>query len=182
MLLGVLQALGYALADGDRWHHHDELAPAVQTIELEHRLCVDVSLAGARLHFDVQLAGSHATEKLLRLGDLVASLHRAHVCQYFGARKRDGRIGIALGALVSEIDLALRALGLAAQIAQVDGGALVGLPLEDRGHRVCGVGLVLLYFELELHIDALNHLGNGVGAVGAEQLLVIRMRGVVGHG
>ena len=74
------------------------------------------------------------------------------------------------------------ALGLAAQIAQVDGGALVGLPLEDRGHRICGVGLVLLYFELELHVDALNHLGNGVGAVGAEQLLVVGVRGVVGHG
>ena len=79
VLLGVLQALGHALADGDRWHHHDELAPAVQAVELEHRLGVDVGLAGARLHLDVQLAGSHAAEKLLRLGDLVASLHRSHV-------------------------------------------------------------------------------------------------------
>ena len=121
-------------------------------------------------------------QKLLRLGDLVASLHRAHVCQYVGARKRDGRVGVALGALVAEVDLALRALGLAAQIAQVDGGALVGLTLEDRGHRFCGVGLILLNFELELHVDALNHLGNGVGTVGAEQLLVVGVRGVVGHG
>ena len=65
VLLGVLQALGHALADGDRWHHHDELAPAVQAVELEHRLGVDVGLAGARLHLDVQLTGSHAAEKLL---------------------------------------------------------------------------------------------------------------------
>ena len=144
MLLGVLQALGHALADGDRRHHHDELAPAVQAVEFEHRLGVDVGLAGARLHLDVQLAGSHTAEELLRLGDLVASLHRAYVCQYVGARKCDGCVGVALGALVAEVDLALRALGLSAQVAQVDGGALVGLPLEDRGHRVCGVGLILL--------------------------------------
>lgn len=69
-----------------------------------------------------------------------------------------------------------------AQIAQIDRGTLVGLPLEDRGHRVCGIGLILLYFELELHFDALNHLGNGVGAVGAEQLLIVSVRGVVRHG
>ena len=131
VLMCVLQALGYTLADGDRWHHHDELAPAVQAIELEHRLGVDVGLTSARLHLDVQLASSHAAEELLRFGDLVASLHRSHICQYVGARKRDGRIGIALGALVSEVDLTLRALWLAAQVAQVDGGALVGLPLED---------------------------------------------------
>ena len=53
-------------------------------------------------------------------GDLVASLHRSHVCQYVGARKRDGRVGVALGALVAEFDFALRAFGFAAQIAQVD--------------------------------------------------------------
>ena len=131
VLLGVLQALCHSLADGDRWHHHDELAPAVQAVELEHRLGVDVGLAGACLHLDVQLAGSHAAEKLLRLGNLVASLHCAHVCQYVGARKRDGHVGIALGALVAEVDLTLRVLWLSAQIAQVDGGVLVGLPLED---------------------------------------------------
>ena len=99
-----------------------------QAVELEHRLGVDVCLAGARLHLDVQLAGSHTAEKLLRLGDLVASLHRSHVCQYVSARKRDGRIGIALGALVAEVDLALRTLGLAAQIAQVDGAPWLGCP------------------------------------------------------
>ena len=29
---------------------------------------------------------------------------------------------------------------------------MVGLSLEDRGHRIRGVGLVLLHFELELHL------------------------------
>ena len=56
VLLGVLQALEDTLANGDAWYNDYELRPAVEAVELEHRLRVDVGLACASLHLNVQLA------------------------------------------------------------------------------------------------------------------------------
>jgi hypothetical protein len=55
MLRHDLEGLQDAFADGDAGHHHDELAPAVFPVQLEHRLDVAVGLAGAGLHLDVEI-------------------------------------------------------------------------------------------------------------------------------
>lgn len=56
MLLGVLEALVDALTDGHARHHDDELRPAVEAVQLEHRLRVDLGLARAGLHLHIELA------------------------------------------------------------------------------------------------------------------------------
>ena len=55
VIRSVLEGLGHALPDSDAGDHHDELAPAVALVQLEHRLDVTVGLAGARLHLDVEV-------------------------------------------------------------------------------------------------------------------------------
>ena len=56
MLASGLKALEDALADGDAWHHDDELGDAVAVVQLVDGADVYVGLAGARLHFDGEVA------------------------------------------------------------------------------------------------------------------------------
>ena len=50
-----LQRLVDPFADGDRWHHDDELRPTVALVQLENGLDVTVGLARAGLHLDVEV-------------------------------------------------------------------------------------------------------------------------------
>ena len=97
VLLGGLERLLHALANGDGGHDHNELAPTVAPVELQHRLGVDVGLAGARLHLHVQVAGDsrHVAAGGLGLVKLVETLHAANVGEELGFREPHGRVGIA---------------------------------------------------------------------------------------
>ena len=55
MLGRHLDRLGNAFADGDAGHHDDELRPAIPLVQLEHGTQVDIGLARAGLHLDVQV-------------------------------------------------------------------------------------------------------------------------------
>ena len=56
MFFHAFKAFSHALADCHAGHHDDELGEAVFLVQLVDRADVDVGLAGARLHLDVQLA------------------------------------------------------------------------------------------------------------------------------
>ena len=81
MLGRDVQRLGHAFADGDAGHDDDELAPAVQLVQLEGGLDVAVGLAGARFHLDVEVQRRHlGLHKAIRDGQvLVSQIGRAHV-------------------------------------------------------------------------------------------------------
>ena len=170
VLLGILERLVDALADGDGRHHDDELGPAVEAVELEHGLGIDVSLARARLHLHIEIYRSGANGKRRRLNDSIAALYPMNVLEQRGGSKGDGGIRVALGRL----DLRLKArqrLGAisahrVAEIAQIERGARVRLAGEDIGHRTRSLSLIRLDFKLELHPDLLDHLTDGIGAKG----------------
>ena len=67
--------------DGDARHHDDELCPAVELVQLEHRLDVGKGLTCARLHLD----GQRAAVALKRV-DGFQSERCLHLAQYLLAR------------------------------------------------------------------------------------------------
>ena len=52
MLLHTLKTLQHTFTDGDAWHNHHELRPAVTLIQFVHGLDVGIGLASTCLHFD----------------------------------------------------------------------------------------------------------------------------------
>ena len=78
MILCHLKGLINALADGNAWHDHDELAPTVMLVQLIHRLDVSIGLADTSLHFNRQVI---ATFQLIRRLDLIGTLHLLQMFQ-----------------------------------------------------------------------------------------------------
>ncbi|MPN45257.1 hypothetical protein SDC9_192824 [bioreactor metagenome] len=58
VFLRDLERLIYPLADGNAWHHDNELAPAIPLVKLVHRLDVGIGLSRTRLHLDGQVVSS----------------------------------------------------------------------------------------------------------------------------
>ena len=156
VLLGILERFVDALADGDRGHHDDELGPAIEAVELEHGLGIDVGLARARLHLHIKVYRGGASSKRRRLDDAITALHLVNVLEQRSGAKGNRGIRIALGCL----DLRLKARQCrgavtahrTAKITQIERGARVGLTGKDIGHRTSSLSLIRLNFKLELHL------------------------------
>ena len=78
VFLRDLERLIYPLADGNAWHHDDELAPAIPLVKLVHRLDVGIGLSRTRLHLDGQVVPSFQRR---RWRDLVHPLNLTDVIQ-----------------------------------------------------------------------------------------------------
>ena len=95
-----LLQLGHALADRNRWHHDDELGPAIAFVHLEDGLDIARGLARTGLHLDIKvdrragfivgLPGIALVIDIgaqgLRSGQVLALLHLADVFQQGGLR------------------------------------------------------------------------------------------------
>ena len=80
MLLHALKALQYAFSDGDAWHHHHKLGPAIAGIQFIHGLDVGIGLTRTRLHFDGE-GGTYALQllQLLNRFQPLLSLYSSYI-------------------------------------------------------------------------------------------------------
>ncbi|EKD97833.1 MAG: hypothetical protein ACD_23C00718G0001, partial [uncultured bacterium] len=77
------QRLVHALTNGNAGHHHNELAPPIAGVQLEHAFDVAIRLAGAGLHFHVQIDVAHlGFDQRGGQGQVFPALHRMDVFQY----------------------------------------------------------------------------------------------------
>ena len=81
MVNGNFKGLLHALANGDRRHDHDELAPAIALVQLEHRLDIHIGFARAGFHFHVQRTAPQPLRKGCGLINVVILLHITDVFQ-----------------------------------------------------------------------------------------------------
>jgi len=82
MLGRHIERLLHALTYSDRWNDDDELGPAVALVQLHDCLDVDIGLAGASLHLDVEIRSPRsrlAVYKFLRQRQVSRSLHLVNV-------------------------------------------------------------------------------------------------------
>ena len=160
---GDLKGLLHALTDRNGGNDHDELAPAVLPVQLEHRLDVDIGLARAGLHLNIQTAPPQAFDKGCGEPDVVLALQGLNVVQKLLVGKFDGFVSIArvvqrvnaVRSLVWDSERSLMRLRLdSATVANVTDPVVKPLPLEDAHNGVDRIGLVLLYLEIKLHLTA----------------------------
>ena len=141
-----LETFGDAFADGDTRHDDNKLAPAITFVQFEHRLDIDIRLAGTGFHFDVKVHKSKILVQLFRFLDVVFELELADIFKKIALGLHQFVVAVAL--IVFEpkhrrIDLA--------DIATVQGLINTGFAIEHAGDAFHRVGLVLLNLELEFH-------------------------------
>ena len=157
---GNLEGFLDTFPDGDAGDDYDELAPAVPLVQLEHGLDVDIGLAGAGFHLNVQRTAAQILHQSGRLLDVAGVLDGLNVPQELIVGQTNGFVFIA--GVVIEID------GVAEFIGQGEANLLTGLFLalvtdvadlvvqaltgEYTDDRFNCIGLVLLNFEVKLHI------------------------------
>ena len=147
MRLQHFETFGDAFADGDTRHHHDELAPTISLVQLEHRLDIDIRLAGAGFHFDVKVHKSKILVQLFRFLDVVFELELADIFKKIALGLHQFVVAVALLVFEPEhgrIDLA--------DIATVQGLVNTGFTIEHAGDAFHRIGLVLLNLEFEFHV------------------------------
>ena len=162
MVNGDLEGLLHALANGDGRHDHDELAPAIALVQLEHGLDVDIRLARSGFHFHVQRTASQPLRKGSGLINLVVLLHVADVFQQLFVGQLQHFVQIAGIVYFIHRNLIRRKQAYLlihrrehrlylAQIAAIGHAIGIGLSFERPYNAVNGVGLVLLYLKSKFH-------------------------------
>ena len=142
-----------AFADGDTRHDDNKLAPAITFVQFEHRLDIDISLAGAGFHFNVKVHKSKILIQLFRLLDVIFQLELADIFKKIALGLYQFVVAVAFLVFEPErgrIDLA--------DIATVQGLVNTGFAIEHAGNAFHRVGLVLLNLELEFHVFTLISL------------------------
>ena len=74
-----LKGLLYALTDGDTRHNNDKFAPTIPLVQLEHGLDVNIGLACAGFHLNIQRTPAQRCHQLVRLMDVCFCLQCADV-------------------------------------------------------------------------------------------------------
>ena len=160
MLRRHLEGLLYALADGDARHHHDELAPAIAAVQLEHRLDIDIRLSRARLHLHIQRARAERRGERIRQMEIACALHPADMREQLllrqmhlliaktivRLRREKGRIHIAL---LHRQQIPLRSIR--PNITQIRRARGIRLPLEHTDNRLHRIRLIRLHRKVKLH-------------------------------
>ena len=141
------ERLSHALADGDARHNDDELAPAILFVEFKHRFDIDVGLACAGLHFDVEIHHTVAGGKSGARHDLVSNLHFADIGEKLFLVKFN--IGIAVARFL--VFREKRPLGNLADIAAIVFRATLRLTSEHIHRILDSLRLIPLYLKLKLH-------------------------------
>ena len=162
MVNGNLEGLLHTLANGDRRHDHDELAPAIVLVQLEHRFDIHIGFARAGFHFHIQRTASQPLRKGSGLINLVVLLHVADVFQQLLIGQLQHFVQIAGIVYFIHRNLIRRKQAYLlihrrehrlylAQIAAIGHAIGIGLSFERPHNAFDGVGLVLLYLKSKFH-------------------------------
>lgn len=157
VILHRLKRLPHALTDRDTRHNDDKLRPAVALVQLEHRLDVDIGLAGTSLHLDVETAPSQIAHQRRRSLDIVLLLDTADIREQLIVGKADPLILVAniIYVVVVKLIAVERCLNvlelLRAKVTGVPRTGIHPLTAENIHNRLNRVSLILLYFEFEIH-------------------------------
>ena len=89
------ETLKHAFADGDGWHHDNELVPAIAFVHLEHGLDIDVGLTRTRFHLDVQAQATEVAHQFGWLLDVLAFLNLTDVVEQLLVVQLDVAIAVA---------------------------------------------------------------------------------------
>ncbi len=93
VLGGDFQRLEHAFTDGNAGHHHNELAPSIPGVQLEHAFDVAIRLARAGLHFHVQIdVADLGFDQRGGQRQVLPALYGMDVFQHLA--RRQGQIGI----------------------------------------------------------------------------------------
>src|SRR5690606_33536175 len=77
---GILERLLYPFADRDTRHDDDEFRPAIFGVEPVHGVNINIGLAGAGLHLDIEIdRGGFARRQLAGRWQMLRHLHFANV-------------------------------------------------------------------------------------------------------
>ena len=145
ILAHAVEAAEHALTDGDARHYDDELRPAIELVQLEHRLDIGERLARSRLHLDgqraavtLQLVDGLQTKRGLHPADVVAQRHA-------GLQRSIGK------ALCMEQVVVLLAINNTLVNEEVARPVVVRLTQEAVRHGTGGILLETLVFIFEFH-------------------------------
>ena len=95
VICGDFKGLFHALTDRNGGNDHNELAPAIFLVQLEHCLDIDISFASAGFHLDIKTATSQVFDKGSRALDVVLTLQGLNIVQKLLVGKLDGFILVA---------------------------------------------------------------------------------------
>ena len=156
MILRYVETLFHSFAYGNAWHYDDELCPTVAFVQLEHCLDIDVCLTGTGFHFYIELTGSKALYHLTTKVNVVLRLYLMDVLQQFSFRKHYLTILVASVKLAEPHAFLFYALAVVyhvhlSLVYLVFQESLVGLSVKDINGAFYGIGLILLYLELQFH-------------------------------
>ena len=127
------KGLLHALTDGDARNHNDELAPAIALIQLEQGLDVDVGLARAGLHLDIQRAPSHRSDELGGWMNVALVLERLDIAQNLLIRQME-RLVLKAGVIAQVLYFRLASILFWRQQAQLYARSLKGSDITPIGH------------------------------------------------
>ena len=162
-----LKGLLYAFTDGDTRHNNDKFAPTIPLVQLEHGLDVNIGLACAGFHLNIQRTPAQRCHQLVRLMDVCFCLQRADVLKQLLVGQLECfvlKTGIVdqiqqlhLCCIVPTGNKAqlLRLCRQVSHIPQVRHACIVGLTLKDPCHRIHSIRLVLLNLKTKLHLCGL---------------------------
>ena len=167
MLRRHLEGLTHALADRDARHHHDELAPAIAAIQLEHRLDVDIRLARPRLHLHIERTRAERCGERIRQMEIACALHTADIREQLRLRqmqlfipktivrlrRKKGSIRIAL---LHRQQISLRRAR--PHIAQIRRACSIRLTLEHLHNGAYGLRLIRLHRKVKPHCSAPSYI------------------------
>ena len=154
-----IEALFDAFSNGNRRHHHNELAPAIHLVQLEHGFDVHIGFARSGFHLNIQAAPPQAFHQLRRQLDIVLALDAVDILQQLVVAEIDFLIfeaGIILsfpnGQLFRIILKCISGrLGHNSQVTDIVDTIMVALSGKYFDYCINSVSLVLLDFEVKFH-------------------------------
>ena len=160
VVCGDLKGLLHTLTDRNGGNDHDELAPAVLLVQLEHRLDIDIGFARAGFHFNIKAATPQIFDKGSRELNIVLTLQGLNVVQKLLVGKLYRFIFIT--GIVQRIDDFKLLIGHTeghlirlrfdlAPVTDIADLVVKALSLKDTHNGIDRISLVLLYFEIKLH-------------------------------
>ncbi len=153
-----IEGLLDALTDSDTRHNNNELGPTVTLVQLEHSLDIDIGLTRTRLHLDIEGDTPVPIGKRRREVEVVGLLHAMEIGKQGIVVEQDRTIAIAvlsidIAYLCHLLQLAVALVHKPPLVDDILAQRLIALTGKDTHRTVDSVGLVGLYFELEMHYE-----------------------------
>src|SRR5699024_6553954 len=150
-----VECLLHTFTNRDGWDNNDVLRPAISLVQLHDRINVAVCLASTSLHLYIEVWYSWcclAINTFCRQRPVIRPLYSLYVSQYLGSRQ--GKLGVGETGVRTVVCLEqsrVRHWVYPTWINPIGNTVVFRLASEGLNNGIDSIGLVLLYFELELH-------------------------------